>query len=153
MLEALHKAIEMEDEGRQFYLDSAAIAQNPSVRQALEDLAQDEQYHAEKFREIYEELSLDPNWTESLATCNFPLQKPITFPKIADEEARSQHDLTIMRTVLRLEQVGIDYYTRLAKEANHPLAQAFFSRLAHEEQMHYEKIAQLLNFIEVNLAD
>jgi erythrin-vacuolar iron transport family protein len=152
MLEALHKAIEMEIEGRQFYLDSAAMAKNPSVRQALEYLAQDEQYHAEKFKEIYEELSLISNWTESMATCNFPLQKPITYPKRSDEDTGSRHDLEIMRTVLRLEKNGIDYYTRLAKETDNLLAKTFFSRLAHEEQNHYDKISHLLNFIEVNLA-
>ena len=152
MLEALNKAIEMEIEGRQFYLDSAAMVKNPLVRQALEYLAEDEKYHAEKFKEIYEELSLNPDWTESMAACNFPMQKPITFPKRSDEEAGSRHDLEIMRTVLRLEKTGIDYYTRLAKEAGNPLAKAFFSRLAREEQSHYEKISHLLNFIEMNLA-
>jgi rubrerythrin len=151
MLEALNKAIEMEIEGRQFYLNSAAMVKNPSVRQALEYLAQDEKYHAEKFKEVYEKLSLNPNWTESMAACNFPMQKPITFPKRSDEEADSLDDLEIMRTVLRLEKIGIDYYTRLAKEAGNPLAKAFFSRLAYEEQSHYEKISHLLNFIEVNL--
>jgi erythrin-vacuolar iron transport family protein len=149
MLEALNKAIEMETEGRQFYLDSAAMVKNPLVRQALEYLAQDEEYHAEKFKEIYAELALHPNWTESMAACNFPMQKPITFPKSSD--AGSRHELEIMRTVLRLEKTGIDYYTRLANAADHPLANAFFSRLAHEEQGHYEKISHLLNFIEVNL--
>jgi erythrin-vacuolar iron transport family protein len=152
MLEALRKAIEMETEGKEFYLNSAAIVNNPSVRQALEYLAQDEEYHAEKFKEIYEKLALNSNWTESMAACNFPPQKPITFPKRSDEEAGSIDDLEIMRTVLRLEKNGIDYYTRLAKETANPLAKAFFSRLAYEEQSHYEKISHLLNFIEVNLA-
>ena len=148
----MNKAIEMEIEGRQFYLDSAAMVKNPLVRQALGYLAEDEKYHAEKFKEIYAELSLNPNWTESMAACNFPTQKPITFPKRSDEAAGSRHDLEVMRTVLRLEKMGIDYYTRLAKAADNPLAKAFFGRLALEEQGHYEKIDQLLNFIEMNLA-
>jgi rubrerythrin len=152
MLEALNKAIEMEIEGRQFYLDSAAKVKNPLVRQALEYLAEDENYHAEKFKEIYGEFSLNPEWTESMAACNFPRQKPITFPKKADAGASCQDDLEIMRTVLRLEKNGIDFYTRVAMEAGHPLAEAFFSRLAHEEQSHHEKIAHLLNFIELNFA-
>jgi rubrerythrin len=61
MLEALNKAIEMEIEGRQFYLDSAARVKNPAVRQALEYMAQDEEYPAKKFKEIYDKLSLNPN--------------------------------------------------------------------------------------------
>jgi rubrerythrin len=80
------------------------------------------------------------------------MQKPITFPKRSDEEAGIQDDLAIMRTALRLEKIGVNYYTRLAKEADNPLAKTFFNRLAYEEQTHFEKISHLLNFIEVNFA-
>jgi len=48
--EALKKAIQMEEEGKQFYLKVAKEAKNLLVKKVFEQLAQEEDLHIKKMR-------------------------------------------------------------------------------------------------------
>ena len=72
MLQALKDAVQMELEGRQFYLEAAKKVENAGVRQIFEYLAESEKYHIDKFNEIYRSLEKDPTWTAPLAAFNPP---------------------------------------------------------------------------------
>jgi rubrerythrin len=54
MLKALKDAVQMELEGRQFYLEAAKKVKSEGVREVLEYLAESEKYHIEKFNQIYQ---------------------------------------------------------------------------------------------------
>ncbi len=60
MLKALKDAVQMEVEGRQFYLEAAKKVKSAGVREIMEYLAESEKYHIEKFNEIYRSFEKDP---------------------------------------------------------------------------------------------
>ena len=60
MLKALKDAVQMEVEGRQFYLEAAKKVKSAGVREIMEYLAESEKYHIEKFNEIYRSLEKGP---------------------------------------------------------------------------------------------
>jgi rubrerythrin len=150
MLKALKDAVQMEVEGRQFYLEAAKKAKSPGVREIMEYLAESEKYHIEKFNEIYRSLEQDPGWTESMAAFKPPQHEPYVcvMAMTKDEQGvGGADDLQALKTGLQMEQCSIDYYTKLAKEATKPLARRFFMSVAHEERGHYLTLLDMHNYL------
>jgi rubrerythrin len=150
MLQALKDAVKMEVEGRQFYLDAAKKVKSDGVRQIMEYLAESEKYHIEKFNEIYRNLEKDPGWTETMATFSPPQHEPYVcvMAMTKDEQgAGGQDDLQALKTGIKMEECSIDYYTKLAKETNNPLARRFFMSVAHEERGHYMTLMDMHNYL------
>lgn len=150
MLNALKEALQMEVDGRQFYLEAAKNAKNEGVRQILEYLAESEVYHIKKFKEIYESLQKDSTWTEELAAFKPPHIEPYACVRAMGQVEMGgveQKELEPLKTGLKMEQCSIDYYTKLAKETNIPLARRFFMSLAHEERGHYLMLLDMHNYL------
>ena len=150
MLQALKDAVQMELEGRQFYLEAAKKAESPGVRQIFDYLAESEKYHIDKFKEIYQGLEKDPNWTAPLAAFNPPKHEPyicVMAMTQADQGTGGQDDLQALRSALKMEECGIDYYTKLARETKIPLARRFFMSVAHEERAHYLTLMDMHNYL------
>jgi rubrerythrin len=150
MLKALKDAVQMELEGRQFYLEAAKKVKSAGVRDILEYLAESEKYHIEKFNQIYRELEKDPAWTETMAAFSPPKHEPyVCVMAMAKENQASggADDLQALRTGIKMEECSIDYYTKLAKETNNPLARRFFMSVAHEERGHYLMLMDMHNYL------
>jgi rubrerythrin len=150
MLQALKDAVQMELEGRQFYLEAAKQVKSAGVRDVLEYLAESEKYHIQKFNEIYQSLQKDPAWTESLAAFTPPQHEPYVCVMAMAKESQASggaDDLQALRTGIKMEECAIDYYTKLAKETNIPLARRFFMSVAHEERGHYLMLMDMHNYL------
>jgi len=150
MLQALKDAVQMELEGRQFYLEAAKKVESAGVREILEYLAESEKYHIEKFNQLYQSLQKDPAWTESLAAFSPPKHEPyVCVLAMAKENQASggQDDLQALRTGIKMEDCSIDYYTKLAKETTNPLARRFFMSIAHEERGHFLMLMDMHNYL------
>jgi len=150
MLQALKDAVQMELEGRQFYLEAAKQVKSAGVRDVLEYLAESEKYHIQKFNEIYQSLQKDPAWTESLAAFKPPQHEPYVCVMAMAKESQASggaDDLQALRTGIKMEECAIDYYTKLAKETNIPLARRFFMSVAHEERGHYLMLMDMHNYL------
>jgi rubrerythrin len=150
MLQALKDAVQMELEGRQFYLEAAKTVESPGVRQILEYLAESEKYHIDKLNEIYQNLQKEPAWTATMAEFKPPQHKPyVCVMAMAQEDQGSggKDDLQVLRTGIKMEECSIDYYTKLAREITNPLARRFFMSVAHEERGHYLTLLDMHNYL------
>jgi rubrerythrin len=150
MLKALKDAVQMEVEGRQFYLEAAKKVKSPGVREIMEYLAESEKYHIEKFNQVYHSLEKDPSWNETIAAFKPPHHEPYVcvMAMTKDEQGTGgDDDLQALKTGIRMEECSIDYYTKLAKETNNPLARRFFMSVAHEERGHYLTLMDMHNYL------
>jgi rubrerythrin len=150
MLQALKDAVQMELEGREFYLKAAATVKSPGVRQVLEYLAESEKYHIDKLNEIYQSLQRDPAWTEGMAAFAPPHHEPFVCVLAMTKENQAsggQDELQVLRTGIKMEECSIDYYTKLARESTNPLARRFFMSVAHEERGHYLSLVDMHNYL------
>ncbi len=150
MLQALKDAVQMEVEGRQFYLEAAKKAKSSGVKEIMEYLAESEKYHIEKFTEIYRSLEKDPGWSASMATFAPPRHEPYVcvMAMTKDEQGvGGKDDLQALKTGIKMEECAIDYYTKLAKETHIPLARRFFMSVAHEERGHYMTLLDMHNYL------
>ena len=106
LLKALKEAIQMEVDGREFYLQAAKKVKNEGVRQILDYLAESEVYHIKKFNEIYQNLEKDPTWTEKLAEFKPPHSEPyacVMAMTQADQGAGGKDDLEALKTGLKMD--------------------------------------------------
>jgi rubrerythrin len=150
LLKALKDAVQMEVEGREFYLQAAQKVKSAGVREILEYLAEAEKYHIQKFQEIYQSLQQDPHWTESLAAFKPPHHEPFVCVLAMAKEKEGTggaDDLQALRTGIKMEECSIDYYTKLARETGDPLARRFFMSVAHEERGHYLTLLDMHNYL------
>src|SRR5271157_2333379 len=60
--QALQYAIQMEIDGKAFYLKASRESGNELGRKLLESLAAQEDYHRQKFEQIYENIRKSRNW-------------------------------------------------------------------------------------------
>ncbi|MDD2903535.1 MAG: ferritin family protein, partial [Syntrophales bacterium] len=150
LLNALKDAVQMEVNGRQFYLEAAKKVKSEGVREILEYLAEAEVYHIKKFQEIYESLGKDPGWTESLAAFTPPKHEPYVCVMAMTRDTQGtggKDDLEALRTGIKMEECSIDYYTKLAKEIANPLARRFLMSVAHEERGHLLALLDMHNYL------
>ena len=150
MLQALKDAVQMELEGRQFYLEAAQKVESAGVREILEYLAESEKYHIQKFNEIYLSLQQDPDWTETMAAFKPPRHEPyvcVLAMAKEDQGAGGKDDLQALKTGIKMEECSITYYTKLARETNNPLARRFFMSIAHEERGHFLTLMDMHNYL------
>ena len=61
-LSAIKRAIQLEDDGRQYYLQATARAQNPLARNTFQWLAEQEQQHNEYFAAYYQVMEEQHEW-------------------------------------------------------------------------------------------
>jgi rubrerythrin len=150
LIQALKDAVQMEIEGRQFYLEAAKKVHSAGVRGILEYLAEAEVYHIDKINEIYQSLQKDPSWTEPMAAFAPPRHEPFVCVLAMAKENQGtggKDDLEVLRTAIKMEECSIEYYTKLAREATNPLARRFFMSIAHEERGHLLALMDMHNYL------
>src|SRR5512136_1075874 len=107
LFKVLKDAVQMEVEGRQFYLEAAKKAKSAGVREIMEYLAESEKYHIEKFNQVYRSLETDPSWTEPIAAFKPPQHEPYVcvMAMTKDEQGTGGgDDLQALKTGIKMEE-------------------------------------------------
>lgn len=144
----LQQAIQMEEDGKEFYLRAVSNVTSPSVRMIFEELARQEDFHIRKIREIFAAMQKAQALREWI-TCVIPDSRP---PAFFGEEARDQakassSDLEALRFALQVEEKGIKYYEDLAARSQDKYEKRFYLTLSQEERGHYLRIMDSIEWL------
>jgi rubrerythrin len=146
---ALKRAIEMEEEGKGFYLRSAKEVKSELARKVFEQLAREEDSHIVAIKRIHASLEgTKPfkEWVTTTGTDPGALEK--VFREALVEGARaSETDVAAMRFALDLEDKSVKYYETLANTAESPFEKRFFLTLSYEERGHYLRILDSIEYL------
>ncbi|GAB4341340.1 MAG: hypothetical protein Kow0037_27860 [Calditrichia bacterium] len=155
--EVLKIALEMEEEGRQTYLDGAAKVSNSLGRNMLKRLADDEVAHMRRIKEAYEALEGKRDWdkVEMKNEGERPTFQNI-FDRLREELKESVEELgshgvddeEIIETAINLENHARFFYAEAAKKATDPKAKEFLEILAEEEEGHYQALRKINRFLD-----
>lgn len=146
--EALRKAIEMELEGKEFYLTSARQATSALARRVFEELAREEDMHIVAIRRIYasmEESRPLKEWVTG--TGAGPALEKVFRESLVEEAKASENDLAALRFALDLEDKSAKYYESLAAMAENPFERRFYLTLSYEEKGHYLRILDSIEYL------
>jgi len=137
----LGQAIQMEKDGRDFYIRAAGNTTSPAVRMIFEDLARQEDFHIKKIGEIFASIQKAGALTEWI-TCvigDSSLDSLFGDKALARAEI-SASDLDALNFALQIEEKSMKYYDDLASQSEDKYEKRFYLALSHEERGHYLRI-------------
>jgi rubrerythrin len=145
---ALKQAIEMEEEGKKFYLESAAKAKSDLARKIFEELAVQEDYHIVMIKKIYAEMSQDESLKQWITSAHGAGNLDKIFKEsLIDKAKASKDDLAALRFGLEREEKSVTYYETLAGSAASYFEKRFFLALSYEERGHYLRIMDAIEYL------
>jgi rubrerythrin len=139
-VKALQYALQMEIDGKKFYLKASQESSNELGRKLLESLASEEDIHRRKFEEIYSALRRKRAWPETdfrpdggrgLRTILAQAMKGDSDLKAATTE------LDDVQTAMGMENKTYDFYKEQSQAATYDSEKDFYEALAAEEREHY----------------
>ncbi len=140
-LEILEEALQLEVDGRQFYLDSAERGRTNLAGNLFRTLADEELEHQKAIRTIYEKIKAGQPWPAEVRTAG-PGEKIETLfsEALQNPEERTEPastELDAVRIALDMEDKSFRLYRDRGKQATDPAEIRFYSSLAKEEKQHY----------------
>ncbi len=140
-LEALQIAIQMEIDGKEFYLKASQESRNELGRKLLASLAAEEDIHRQVFEKIYNAIRNKKDWTVTDFQPDGGKRLRTIFA-IASEEIGSNikaltTELDAIQTAMDMENKTYDFYKSQAEKANYDAETGFYESLAAEEREHH----------------
>ena len=135
--DALLRAIEMEKEGKQFYIESAQKVGSALAKKIFEELAAAEDKHIEVIRKIYDDLQADRplrRWVTEIGPSG-KIEKVFKEGLVKKAKA-SKDDLKALEFGLEMENKSIEYYESLAADTGDRFEKRFYLALSYEERGH-----------------
>ncbi|MGQ3685512.1 MAG: ferritin-like domain-containing protein [Candidatus Loosdrechtia sp.] len=146
-------AIQMEMDGINFYNDMAGKTMHPLGKAMFRSFVEDEKLHLKRLRLLLSERKEENQGNEKVAMD--PRQRLATIFKETGEELREKagihtNDIEAVRIAMGIEEKGIGFYEKAAREANDEKDAETYRFLAEEEKTHFNILKNTLEFLEKN---
>ena len=138
--QALKYCIQMEIDGKEYYLKACRNSSNELGKKLLESLSQQEDYHRQKFEQIFENIGKTRKWPavdfkpdggKTLRTIfAVEINKPAAAVKMA------QTELDAVQKAMQMEDKSYDVYHQRSEQASPGAEKEFYETIADEEREH-----------------
>ncbi|MCP4683985.1 MAG: ferritin family protein [bacterium] len=150
LLEPLKTALNLEIEGRSFFVEAAGKVTGLQARQTFEFLAAEENRHIEHIRRFYEsiekgEISRPPGLDETEAERNLEAFNK-KMAELKDELQPTATDIEAYEYALKFENGAEDFYREKMNESDVPEVKQFYQWLIGEEELHSKVLESCLKF-------
>lgn len=141
-LAVLKEAMQIEQEGCEFYMEAAQTTQGEKGQEIFRDLASDEENHLRLIQKQYNALTSQSKWVSSpeIKPMRIDLGKPL-FPKGSEALEKAiktkSRDSDALLFGLDIESKSFDMYCRAAIKTADARGKAMFEFLAGEERSHF----------------
>lgn len=139
-LEGLKTAIQMEIDGKQFYLKASQESSNEAGRKLLASLAAEEDVHRQKFEEIFESIRDKNAWPEVDFRPDGGSGLRTLFARATEQAVGSskaaKSELDAVQTAVSMEGKTYDFYINQSRAATHPATRDFYDAVAAQEREH-----------------
>ncbi len=136
-------ALQMERDGRQYYLDLASRTNIKGLKSILTMLAEDESKH-EKIIEQSRQGSCALSETTVLDDAKNVFEQMKEFGGVVDLNGDEEK---LYRHAMELEQKSISFYLDRADQEDMPQQKQLYMTLAEEEKKHYHLLESLVDFV------
>lgn len=150
-VEALQMAIQMEIDGKEYYLKASQKSSNELGKKLLQSLAAEEAIHQEKFTEIYNAIRGKKVWP----TVDFQPDQGKGLRTVfaqALERASSNiqtlaSELDAVQTAMSMENKTYDFYNNRSKKATYDAEREFYQSLAAQERTHHDVLLDYYEYL------
>ena len=140
-LQALRVAIQMELDGKKYYLKTSQESGNELGKKLLQSLASEEDIHRQKFEEIYGALQDKRGWPETDFQPDGGKRLRTIFAKAIEvmgtDIKAPGGELDAVKIAMDMENKTYDYYKNQSQIATYDTERGFYEALAAEEREHY----------------
>jgi rubrerythrin len=141
IIKALQVALQMEIDGKEYYLRASRESTNELGRKLLESLAAEEDIHRQKFEKIYNAVRSKKGWPQIDFRPDGGKGLRTIFARAievmgAHVEAAAT-ELGALKTAMDMENKTYDYYKKQEETATWDVEKGFYEALAGEEREHY----------------
>jgi rubrerythrin len=140
-LQALKVAIQMEIDGKAYYLKASRESGNELGKKLLSSLASEEDIHRRKFEEIYNSIRARKGWPVTDFKPSWGQKIRTVFAEATERMAPSVKvagsELNAVKTAMDMENETYDYYQKRGKAAILDAEREFYETLAGEEREHH----------------
>ena len=138
--EALKVAIQMEIDGKEFYLKASGESSNELGKKLLKSLAAEEDIHRQRFKEIFEVISDKKAWPRTTLPVGGGKELRTLFVEAAQELGAGKEapatELDSVQTAIDMETKTYDYYKLQAGLAATEVEKEFYQALVGQEREH-----------------
>lgn len=151
-LAILERAMNIEQEGREFYLKAAQTTKDEQGQETFRTLASDEQNHFNLLKRQHQSLTSRRKWIASaeIKPVKIDLNQSL-FPKgreaLEKAVTKKSDDRDALLFGLDIETKSYDFYRKAASETANHLGKSTFQFLAGEEKRHFDILMMRFDFL------
>lgn len=139
-LEVLRLAIQMEIDGKDYYLKLAGRSSNKVGKELLRALAGEEDIHRLKFEEIFRDIEQKKGWLRTDFRPDRGSKLRTIFAQAAADTSKFKapaSELDAVRTAMDMENRTYDFYESQSRKATYTAEKEYYEVLAAEEKGHH----------------
>ena len=148
---ALQTALQMEIDGKEFYLKSGGQSTNELARKLFQHLAEQEDVHYRVIKELHEKVVGRQGWPEVETTFKHGKSLRNLFKEAVEslgKDAKSDSsELEAIKTAMNMEDRSYSFYRSRGEEAISPTEKAFYQALTAEERTHYLTLVDSYDYL------
>ncbi|MCC7212809.1 MAG: hypothetical protein E3K40_08715 [Candidatus Brocadia sp.] len=144
-------ALQMETDGVKFYSELAEKTLHPMGRAMFRSFVEDEKAHIKRLRALLSGHS-GKNQTQEKSQAS-PRKRLITIFRQMGEEVKKKvdtgtNDIAAVKLAMELEEKGVEFYEKAARETHDAVDRETYRFLADEEKVHFDILKNTLEFLE-----
>lgn len=148
---ALQIAIQMEIDGKEYYLKASQESSNELGKKLLKSLAAEEDVHRQKFEEIYSALRNKKAWPETDFQPDRGKRLTTIFVRAIEEIGSKMKapatELEAVQTAMDMENKTYDFYKNQSQNATYDAERDFYDTVAAEETGHHRVLLDYYEYL------
>jgi rubrerythrin len=150
-LGALQTSIQMEIDGKEFYLKASRTSQNELGKKLLERLAAEEDDHRKVFVNIYKNISAHKSWPEKVFKGDGGRGLRTVFARALEDMNKDVKaiatELEAIQTAMAMENKTFDFYKSRSGKARYSAEKQFYEEVAMQEEEHHRVLRDYYEFL------
>ena len=148
---ALQTALQMEIDGKEFYLKSGENSTNDLARKLFHYLAEQEDVHYRIIKEIHGKIEVQQAWPDVETAFKHGKSLQNVFKEAVEALGKNvdvaSSELEAIKTAMNMEDRSYSFYRSRGEEAVSPVEKAFYQALTAEERTHYLTLADSYDYL------
>lgn len=150
-LKALKTAIQMEIDGKEFYLEVSESSGNELGKKLLKQLAAEEDMHRKVFEDIYKDISAKKGWPGEKFKPDSGKGLRTIFSAAVEQMDKNVRaiptELDAVQKAMEVENKTFDFYKSLGDKATYAAEKQFYAALVVQEEEHFRVLLDYYEFL------
>lgn len=150
-LKALETALQMEIDGKEFYLKASQASKNKLGKDLLKKLAAEEDIHRQAFQDTYNTIKDKEDWPDVKYRSDGGQALRTVFAGALENMDKTttsiQAELDAVQTGMDMENKTLDFYNGRARQALFAAEKQLYEAIAVQEGEHYRVLMDYYDFL------